>query len=351
MSDKVEIIFYPDGRRVLVKKGTSILQAAIDEGIDIVSLCGGKGVCGKCKVIIEKGEVGYDLDEKELKHLSKEEITQNYRLACRIKVQNDLVVRIPIESRTGKQRLQVEGIITPVEIDSIIRKYHLTIEPPTLKDTASDMDRINQYLLKNYKIERLGLNFDLLKEFGTKIRNYDWNFTITVWDNQQIISVENNDTKDQVYGFALDIGTTKLAAYLLNLNNGEVVAVESLMNPQIPFGEDVIARIGYKDHLKLQDVLLEGLNVMFEKLCQKANVNKDYVYDLSVVGNPTMIHLFLGIDPKQIGAAPYVPVITNAVNTCNEKFGLYMNKLSKIYTLPIISGYVGADMISGLILR
>ena len=350
MIEQFEIIFQPDGRRIKVPKGLSILEAANEAGVDITSICGGMGTCGKCKVIIESqadildiDEYIANLEESERKFLTEEEIRGNFRLACRYKIDQNLTVRIPLESRTGKQRLQVEGVITEVKIIPNIRKYHIILEKASLDDTTSDFDRLTQYLESKYGLSGLKINFNLLKSIGPIIRNADWDFTAVIWNDQEIISLEQGNTEDELYGYAVDIGTTKLAAYLLNLKNGEVLAVGSLMNPQIPYGEDVISRINYDDPQKLQNVIIEGLNEIFEDIIQKANINSKNVYDLSVVGNTTMLYLFLGIDANQIGVAPYVPAFTSGLNTNNDHLGILMNDYSKIYTLPVFSGYVGAD--------
>jgi uncharacterized 2Fe-2S/4Fe-4S cluster protein (DUF4445 family) len=350
MIEQFEIIFQPDGRRIKVPKGLSILEAANEAGVDITSICGGMGTCGKCKVIIESqadildiDEYIANLEESERKFLTEEEIRGNFRLACRYKIDQNLTVRIPIESRTGKQRLQVEGVITEVKIVPNIRKHHIILEKASLDDTTSDFDRLTQYLESKYGLSGLKINFNLLKSIGPIIRNADWDFTAVIWNDQEIISLEQGNTEDKLYGYAVDIGTTKLAAYLLNLKNGEVLAVGSLMNPQIPFGEDVISRINYDDPQKLQNVIIDGLNEIFEDTIQKANIYSKNVYDLSVVGNTTMLYLFLGIDANQIGVAPYVPAFTSGLNTNNEHLGILMNDHSKIYTLPVFSGYVGAD--------
>ncbi|MHA1268841.1 MAG: ASKHA domain-containing protein [Candidatus Helarchaeota archaeon] len=349
MKDQFEIIFQPDGKRIKVEAGTTILQSAIESGIDLISICGGKGICGKCKIIVEKGNIKKEFDSAELKFLTDEEKQHNFRLACKVQINDNLIIRIPDESRSGKQKLQVEGIKTPVQIDPLIKKYHVILKKPTLEDHKADKIRIDQFLKKNYGLSPLKINFNLLKSLGSLIREFNWDFTICIWNDEEIISVEKGNTVDEIYGYAVDIGTTKLAGYLLNLKTGEVLSVGSLMNPQIPFGEDVISRIGYNNPKELQDVVIDGLNQIFQNLCQNTKISNDNVYDISVVGNPTMTHLFLGINAKQIGMAPYVPVINEGITICNEKLRIKMNKLAKVYTLPILSGYVGADTMGVII--
>ncbi|MHA1310955.1 MAG: ASKHA domain-containing protein [Candidatus Helarchaeota archaeon] len=349
MAKKFEIIFQPDGKRIKVEENTTILDASKEAGIDLVSICGGKGICGKCKVIIEKGELKQQLDDTELKFISEHEIDENYRLACRVKIRDNLIVRIPEESRTGKQRLQVEGIKTKVKLDPVIKKYYIKLEKPTLIDQTSDFDRIKQALKSKFDILNLRINLNLLKNLGELIRSYNWNFTVCIWDNEEIISIEEGDTTNKIYGYATDIGTTKLAGYLLDLHTGEVLAVGSLMNPQIPFGEDVISRIGHKEPNKLQSAVIDGLNKIFEEICEKANINPQHVYELVAVGNTSMHHLFLGIKAKQIGVSPYIPVISRGISVQNEYLKIKMNEFGRIYTLPVISGYVGADTMGVLL--
>jgi len=345
----LEVIFQPDGRRVEVVQGTTILEAANLAGIDITSICGGKGSCGKCKIIIEKGTIEETLTEDEKSFLSAEEIKVKFRLACQTKINDNLTIRIPEASRTGKQKLQVEGIKTLVKLEPLVKKYFVKLDKPTLDNPQSDADRLNTHISNNFGISNLRYDFFLLRSLGKIIRDADYEFTVVIWNESEIIAIEKGDTTEQIYGYAVDIGTTKLAGYLLDLVSGEVLAAHGLMNPQIPYGEDVISRLGFKEPRKLHDVIIEGLNELLTDLAERAKVDLENVYEMTAVGNTTMHHIFLNLDAKQLGFAPYVPVVKRGLTINNIELGMKFNKGGKIYTLPVVAGFVGADTI-GVIL-
>lgn len=353
MASEVEVIFQPEGKRVKVKSGSTIFEAAKLVGVDLTSICGGIGRCGKCKVIVEKeGEAYVDsITENEKALLSPTEISAGYRLACRTHVKGNLTVRIPEESRTGRQKLQVEGIETPVKLEPLIKKYFLKLPTPTLKDARSDVDRLLDELKRQYAFENLEINYNLLQSLPLILRSSEWSITVATWNDNTIISVEPGDTTSRIFGYAFDIGTTKLAGYLLDLNTGKVVAVESLMNPQISYGEDVITRItyasrGFKEQKELQQTIINGVNQILKRLLDKTGVRMEEVYEVTVVGNTAMHHIFLNICPKYLALSPYPPVIKRGTNVKAEKIGVEINPNGNVYVLPVIAGFVGADAVA-----
>jgi len=351
-----EVIFQPDGKRVKVSSATSVLEASKLAGVDLVSICGGKGTCCKCKVKISPERSFQPLTENEKKCLTPSELSQGIRLACQINITTDkLVVEIPEGSRTGKQRLQVEGIKVPIDLDLMIQKYNIQIPKPTLEDPRPDLDRILDILNKQNRLSGLSIKFDLLTNLGPFLRDAEWNVTVTLWNTNKIIAIEPGNTTNQQYGCAFDIGTTKLAGYLLNLINGEVIAVESEMNPQIPYGEDVISRINYfcsqeditSEHAhKIRQVLIDKLNEIIDTLCQKSGISSNEIYEMTAVGNTAMHHIFLNLNPKHLSLAPYTPVIRHGMNLEPKQMGLKINPTGNIYVLPVIAGYNGADNIA-----
>jgi uncharacterized 2Fe-2S/4Fe-4S cluster protein (DUF4445 family) len=294
--EKNIIIFQPEGKRVEIEKDNSIYDAALKGGIDLVSICNGKGTCGKCKVIVENMESVGPLTEKESEMLSNDEVHNNIRLACLTKVRGDLTVRVPEYSRTGKQRLQIEGIETPINLNPSLRKYYLELKEPSLDDPRSDVDRIKYYLYENFNLSNLTMDYNLLKNLAKILREAEWKFTVVIWQNN-IIDIDNNDTTDRIFGYAVDIGTTKLAGYLIDLLNGKVIAAGSLMNPQIPYGEDVVSRLNHPDQKKLQDAVIEGINQILDDLKEKTAVKSEEIYEMTAVGDTIMHHLFFGICP------------------------------------------------------
>lgn len=347
----MEIVFQPEGKRVKVKIGSSVLEAAKLAGVDLTSTCGGKGNCGKCRVIVEKRENVGPLTRVEKDKLTSDELSAGYRLACQTSVKGSIIVRIPEESRTGKQRLQIEGIKTPVRLEPLVRKYFVRLPKPTLKDPRSDFDRLQEELQRRFGIRNLTAEYDIVKYLASILREAVWEVTVTVFDGKKIIDVEPGDTTDRIFGYAVDIGTTKLAGYLLDLNTGKVIAVEPLMNPQIPFGEDVITRItyamkGFKALGELQTVVVDGINQILEDLCDRVDVAPEEVYEMTAVGNTAMHHLFLNIYPKHLALSPYTPVIRGSVDVKAKEVGVKINPNGNVHVLPVIAGFVGADNVA-----
>ncbi|TFG20343.1 MAG: DUF4445 domain-containing protein [Promethearchaeota archaeon] len=341
---KITIIFQPDGKRVQINSGSTVLSAAQISGIDIVSICGGKGTCGKCKVIINTPHAVESITPKEIESLTKKEIQNGYRLACCTIINENCTIKIPESSRTGKQRLQAEGIETKIALEPSIKKYYIEIEPPTLIDPHSDLDRLLKTLENTHNLTNLAINYNLLKNLPEKVRIADWKCTVIVWD-KMIIEIEPEDTTNQLYGYAVDIGTTKLAGYLLDLSTGIVLAADSLMNPQIPYGEDVIARLNFTPQETLQKTVVEALNSILKELLEKTGIKKEHIYEMTVVGNTVMHHIFLGINPLYLGRAPYPPAVRHPITIDSRNLGIDIDPNGKVFVLPTIAGFVGADTI------
>jgi uncharacterized 2Fe-2S/4Fe-4S cluster protein (DUF4445 family) len=346
----LELIFQPEGKHVKVISGSTILEAAKAAGVDLTSVCGGLGTCGKCKVIVESGDVS-SLTLAERKLLSEAEISLGYRLACQTIVTGRMVIRVPEESRTGKQRLQAEGIETRVEPNPCVKKYFVKLAKPTLSDLRSDADRLLDALQAIYGLRELKLEYEVLQRLPLVLRESDWEVTAIIYEEKLIVDLEPGNTCMRAFGYAVDIGTTKIAGYLLDLNTGRVMAVDSLMNPQIPYGEDVISRITYassglSEFSKLQRAVVDGINQILKVLLEKTGVNYNEIYEMTVVGNTAMHHLFLGINPKYVALAPYPPVVKSGVNVKAKEIGVGINPNGNIYALPVIGGFVGADTVA-----
>ncbi len=355
---KIEIIFQPDGKRALVEPGTTILDAAKQIAVDLTSICGGKKICGKCKIIVTEKDRVNAITKNELNLLSNKEIENDYRLACSTKVIDRVVVKIPESSRIGKQRLQIEGIETPVTFDPFITKLAVKIAPPSLEDLRSDAKRLLDALKDTYSLTNLHIDFELLKKLPTVLREGNWTATVTIFDNRKIIDVEPGVTYPRNYGIALDIGTTKIAGYLINLDKGKLLSADSIMNPQIPFGEDVISRITHaitepEGLTQLNEIVIRGINELLESLCAKTGINSNEIYEASVVGNTAMHHLFLNINPKYLALSPYVPVVQGPIDIQSQNVGsgvkLNIHSQGNVHVLPVIAGFVGADHV-GVIL-
>jgi uncharacterized 2Fe-2S/4Fe-4S cluster protein (DUF4445 family) len=328
------------------------MDAAKLLGVDLITICGGEGKCGKCKVIIaEEKENAGSITEIERSLLSNKELSSGYRLACCAAVVGPLNVIIPEKSRTGKQRLQTEGIDTPVQLEPFIKKFYVKLPSPTLQDSKSDVDRLLNELFSRHQLQNLRVEYDLLMRLPHVLRNEAWKATATVWGENLIIDVDSGDTRDRNYGYAVDIGTTKLAGYLLSLNTGKIIAVGSLMNPQISFGEDLITRIshatkGSEKAKDLQQAVVSGINQILMEICQKVDINPNEIYEMTAVGNTGMHHLFLRLNPKYLSLSPYPPIIRDSLNVEPDKIGVNINPNGNIHFLPVIAGFVGADTVA-----
>lgn len=352
---QIEVIFQPDGKRAKFAAGTSVLEAAITLGVDISSLCSGIGKCGKCEVRICQETSGInDLTRTERMLLSKKKIKEGVRLACQTRLYSSSTIVIPPESRTGNQRLQTEGLTVKVETNPIVRKYLIRLPPPTLEDARSDEDRLLDGLFEQYALDNLRIRFNTSKEMPIIIRNAKWNVTATLWKNE-ILSIEPEASPSGCFGLAVDLGTTKIAGFLMNLATGEVVAVAARMNPQIPFGEDIMSRIsraitnGPESLRKLQAAAVSAINDIVDECCRKTGVKTEEIFEFSVVGNTAMQLLFLGIWPKYIGLSPFPPVLRRGVDVPAANLGLKAHAEANVHYLPVIGGFVGADSVADVL--
>lgn len=351
---EIEVVFQPYGRRRKFRSGITTIEAAKTLGIDISSLCGGKGTCGKCKVKVQKGIEGLNpLTESELKYLSKEELNSSSRLACQAQLTFPSIIFIPEISRVGKQRLQTEGLDVPVKPRALLRKYFLELSKPTLNDCRSDEDRLLDALRKEHGLTNLIIDYESTKTLPIMLRKANWNVTAVVFKDK-IIATELGDTTNRCFGFAVDIGTTKLAGFLMDLNTGKVVSIAARMNPQIPFGEDVLSRITYvmlhgSNSLdELHKAVVSGINEMINECCEKAEVKTEEIYELNFVGNTAMQMLFLKLWPQYTALSPYPPVLRRGIDVEASKLSLKSNPQANAHFIPVIGGFVGADSVADL---
>ncbi len=350
-----KLIFQPHGKRLEIPLGTNILEAAREVGINISSICGGIGRCGKCRVIVHCGKESLSEPSESEKHaFSKEDLDVGLRLACQTTVLNTgkVVVEIPFSSLIEQQKLLFKGLERKVKMHPAVRKVVVTLEKPSLQDCRSDVNRLLDAAKFQIGFKPI-IDFETLKKVPDVIREKNWVVTITVWNNREIIDVQPGK-ESGCYGFAIDIGTTKIAGYLLDLCSGEIVASASIMNPQIPFGEDVISRIQFimenpKNLLHLQHVVVEGVNKLIKESCQKANVSVKDIYELTFAGNTVMHHIFLGIPSTYVALTPYSAALQSSLNVKAREISLDMCKGAYIYALPTIAGFVGGDAVADIL--
>ncbi len=362
--NKYTIVFQPSGLRGKVEQGSSILDAARQLGVSLESVCGGKGACGKCKVRIEEGDYRkYGIqssvkatttrDEVNAKFIKPQQLKQNYRLACQTKIHGDVVVFVPEESRKGIQVVRKEATDRKIKLNPAVRKYYIELKSATLDDTTGDFERLTEALKSKYKLDGLTIDYPVLLKLQNTVRKGSWKVTVSVWQNREIVDVEAGEVKVG-YGLAVDIGTTTVAGYLCDLTTGKVLATEAMMNPQVAYGEDVMSRIGFaskeKDGLKkLNDAIIKGLNQIIREITKKSGIKPANIIDMVAVGNTCIHHLFLKIDPRYLGIAPFPPAIHHSVNVKARDMGLKIGEGAYVHVLPNEAGFVGADNVGVLI--
>lgn len=352
--ETVILTFEPDGIKSELKKGTRILDASRKLGLNIRSECGGRGVCGKCRVIVQDPSRFTEITDAEREHLSSSELKSGHRLACACSVVGDAVVYTPEESRVMTRKLLIEGAERPVTVEPAVRKVLLRVPESSLHDIRSDVQRLLDALKETYGIKVVSIDHQLLKRLSKTLRDSNWRVTVAIWDKREIISVERGDTSEKAYGVAVDIGTSKIIGYLCNLLNGELIVAESMENPQIVHGEDIISRIAYASKSdaslrELQNLVVECLNAIVSKVCEKSALSRQLIYEMTVVGNTAMHHIFLGISPKHLGLSPYVPAVSDPINEKARNLSLKVNPAANVYVFPIIAGFVGGDAVADMI--
>ncbi|MGB9629331.1 MAG: ASKHA domain-containing protein, partial [Thermodesulfobacteriota bacterium] len=365
---KFVVIFKPSGRRGLIQKERSIREASIEIGENIEGPCGGKGTCGKCKVKIEDGffeKYGINSSIKSLspissaekEFLSHEDEKNGFRLACQARIFGDIVVWIPEESRLRRQVIRKAIREINIKINPAVKKYFFELPKAGLNDLRGDWERIQDEFKRKYGLVGIGIDYQVLKDLQKIIREGNWSITVSLWNDQEVIKVEPGYI-DKAYGMAIDIGTTTLAGYLCDLSDGRVVATSSMMNPQVVFGEDIMSRINYaikEPHglERLNQAIMDGINGMIEEATSIAGLNPMDIIDMTAVGNTCMHHIFLHLDPRNIGRSPFTPAIKCSMNIKAREIG-FKNSLrispgAYVHVLPIEAGFVGADNVGVII--
>lgn len=363
---KHKVIFQPSGRRGEIENGKTILEASRELGVDIEAICGEKKKCGKCKVRIEEGffeRYGIEskmehltplgLTEEEMKFIKKEEEAEGYRLGCVTAINGDVLVFVPEESRAGKQVVRKAATERKIKLDPAIRKFYVELPPPSLHEPMGDWERLTQELKKTYGLDGLSIDYFVLREMPIRIRQGKWNVTVTIWNEKEVVKIEPGFV-EKGYGLAVDIGTTTVAAYLCDVTTGAIVAVDSMMNPQVPYGEDVMSRITYammhQDGLeKLHHSIIDGLNKLIQSVSTAGGISPEDICELIIVGNTAMHHLFMNIYPEHIGVAPFPPALHHSIDVKARDLKLNIYVGAYVHILPIEAGFVGADNVGVLI--
>lgn len=348
-TNSVQITFQPLGRKGEFPSGTTLLEAARQLGVGLSGICGGAGTCGSCRVIIPpKGRDALsEMTDAETRHLDSAELAQGMRLACQARAQADLQVAVPPESLTTQQRTQVEGRQTPVELAPNVVPHDLEIEPPTLEDPRSDAVRIQDHLEQEAYFD-----LEVLRTAAPHLRDWEWHTRVALRDEREVAALLAPESP--LLGLAVDLGTTKLAGYLIDLETGHTLAMEGEMNPQLAYGEDVMARITYAQEepegaKRLQEAASSGIQDLLDRLLEKTDMDRGQVVEAVVVGNTCMHHLFVGLPVEPLGRSPYVPVQSKSWDVLAREVGLEMAPGATVHLLPNVAGFVGADHVSAIL--
>ena len=349
--EKIQVTVNSRGEKklLMVNKGSILLDELRKNQMFVDSPCGGSGSCGKCRIKIISGE--YEATEEDIRHLSNQEIDKGIRLACSVRAYKD--IEIVIENQTEKMEIMTEGIgagdseKSDGDFAPITTKRHLVISKPDIHDQRDDCKRIRETL----ETEDLVVGYELLPKISEKLRVSNFDITACIYKNE-LLHLETGDTTSINFGIAVDIGTTTIACYLLDLISGRTIGAESQVNNQRAYGGDVISRMNFTMEDKagtkiLKDNIVNQINDMIEILCSKNNIDCLNIYNMTVVGNTTMIHFFLGLPSESISMSPFIPVILSPMEFKAREVGVKINGIVSI--MPGIASYVGSDITAGIL--
>ncbi len=349
------VTFQPSGRRGTAAAGTDLLSVARALGVELESICGGKGTCKKCRVHLESAPENLSSPTAiEEKALGPDDLAAGMRLACQSLVQGDVKVFVPETSRRGRQVVRKEAGKRTVPLDPAVRAYPLELQAPTLREATADAERVLAGLEQQHGLGDLGFDFPVLQTLPTTCRAANWNVEAVVWEGRTIIEVRTATEQRPLLGLAVDVGTTTIAAYLCDLRTGAVVATESAMNPQVAFGDDVIARLHYVIHhddglAELQRTVIGEVGRLAAKAVDQVGAAVTDIFDVVMVGNTAMHHLLLGLQPRALGIAPFAPAVQGPVDTLASSVGLALSLGCRLHVLPVEAGFVGADNVAVII--
>ena len=382
--EKVKIVFTPSGKRGSFEIGTKVLDAARQLGVDIDSVCGGRAICGRCQINVLVGDFAKhnihsdftsvtEISEAEKKYAERRGLNEDRRLSCQSLLKSDAVIDVPASSQVHQQVVRKENESHDIDIDPIIKPYYvnvakqkekpletksnsslhdiktfkISVEEPDMHKGTGDLSRLKVALSEEWGLDNLTCSLEVLQSLQRVLREGEWKVTVAVRNNEEIIAVFPG-FKDELFGIAVDVGSTTIAAHLCDLSTGEVSGSAGLMNPQIRFGEDLMSRVSYimmneggeKD---LTRVVREAINEIITTIISENNIDAEDILEMTLVGNPIMHHLVLGIDPTELGAAPFALATDLSADIKAKELNLNINSGAYVYVLPCVAGHVGAD--------
>jgi uncharacterized 2Fe-2S/4Fe-4S cluster protein (DUF4445 family) len=358
------VVFMPSGKRGRFEIGTSILSAARTLGVDIDSVCGGRALCTRCQVLIAEGEFAKHNVRSSAEHLSvmsaaeqklsdRKVLAAGRRLSCQALVQGDVVVDVPASSQVHRQVVRKAAEAHDIELYPVITLHYVEVAEPDMHDPSGDLKRLAAALSRDWQLTALECDLKVLQGLQAALRAGQWKVTVAIHDRSRIVSVWPG-LHQKVYGLAVDVGSTTIAAHLCDLTTGDIVAAAGLMNPQIRFGEDLMSRVSYAmmnpgGAAQMTAAVRGALSELAADVARSAGIERDAILEMTLVGNPIMHHLVLGLDPVELGGAPFALAVDSSITVTAAELDLALNPNARIYVLPCIAGHVGADT-AGVIL-
>ncbi len=364
MSTDPLVVFTPSGKRGRFPVGTPVLTAARQLGVDLDSVCGGRGICSKCQITPSYGEFpkhGVTVADDALSEWNKVEqryddkrgLTPGRRLGCQAQVMGDIVIDVPPESQVHKQVVRKRAEARDIVMNPSTRLYYVEVEEPDMHEPSGDLERLVKALEHQWDIKGVEADLNILHVMQPVLRKGGWKVTVAVHggnasQSPKIMHIWPGYYEGKIYGLAVDLGSTTIAAHLCDLADGEVIASSGIMNPQIRFGEDLMSRVSYSmmnadGANEMTRAVREGMNALFDQIAEQAEIEKTLIVDAVFVCNPVMHHLFLGIDPFELGQAPFALGTSSSLNLRAAELDLKIHPSARVYILPCIAGHVGAD--------
>jgi uncharacterized 2Fe-2S/4Fe-4S cluster protein (DUF4445 family) len=364
MSTDPLVVFTPSGKRGHFAVGTPILTAARQLGVDLDSVCGGRGICSKCQITPSYGEFSKhgvtvkddalsEWNSVEQRYQDKRGLITGRRLGCQATVQGNIVIDVPPESQVHKQVVRKRAEASDITMNPSTKLFYVEVQEPDMHDPSGDLERLRQALNEQWQLENVHADLHILQKMQPVLRKGDWKVTCAVHlgDDEnapRIMHIWPGFYEGTVYGLAVDLGSTTIAAHMCDLQTGEVVASSGIMNPQIRFGEDLMSRVSYSmmnanGAAEMTTAVREGMNALFTQVSTEAEIDKALIVDAVFVCNPVMHHLFLGIDPFELGQAPFALTTSDSLRLRADDLDLNIHPSARVYILPCIAGHVGAD--------
>ena len=358
MSNDVLVVFTPSGKRGRVAHGTTVLQAARDLGVDLDSVCGGRAICGRCQVTLSEGAFPKHGIESRAAHLSGlgenevaydevDGLAEGRRLGCSARLLGDAVIDVPPESQVHRQVVRKRTEVHDLSVNPLVRLHVIEVSEPSMHEPVSDLRRLLEELEFEWGLTDLECDLHVLTTLQGALRAGQWQVTVAVFREREIVAIWPG-YHDTALGMAFDIGSTTIAAHLVDLASGEALASAGRMNPQIRFGEDLMSRVSYVmmhpgAEQQMCEVVRTAVAELILEVCAEAEQTPDNILDCTFVGNPIMHHLLLGLSPVELGGAPFALATDSAVTVSAQRLNLGINPGARCYVLPCIAGHVGAD--------